>query len=143
MWRSAVGEKYHKACRRLANEQQQRRLLLIEIVGRFKREQPVIDSEQRLSWKVVDEDTGDALERSDQMTPEQLLMIGAILTLPKRTLERDQRRIAAINAVTAYCGVEEGISDRRDPWGRPAKRDAPTVTKAAKLAPLASDIALN
>jgi len=89
----------------------QRKLLLVEIVDRFKKEQPVIDSERQLSGKVVDEDTRGALERSDQMTPEQLLLIDAILTLPETSLERElQRRIAAIHAVTACCGVEEGRS---------------------------------
>jgi len=49
----------------------------------------VIDSERQLSGKVVDEDTREALERSDQMTPEQLLLIDAILTLPKTSLEKE------------------------------------------------------
>lgn len=65
-------EKYHKVNRRLKSERQrQRRLLLVEIVNRFKKEQPVIDSEQQLSGKVVNEDTRNALEQSN-MTPEQL-----------------------------------------------------------------------
>ncbi|MCJ1381230.1 hypothetical protein MMC17_004339 [Xylographa soralifera] len=63
--------KYQKARRRLRNEMaRQRKLLLVEIVDRFKKEQPVIDSERQLSGKVVDEDTRGALERSGQMTPE-------------------------------------------------------------------------
>jgi len=78
------------------------------------------------------------------MTPEQLLLIDAILTFPETTLEKEcQRRIAAINAVTVYCGVEEGTPYRRGPRGRPAKGDAPTAAKVAKLAPSASDIALS
>jgi hypothetical protein len=138
-------EKYRKAIRRLDSEKQrQRRLLLVEIVDRFKKEQPVIDSERQLSGKVVDEDTRGALERSDQVTPEQLLLIDAILTLPETTLEKEcQRRIAAINVVIAYCGVEEGTPYRRGPHGRPAKGNAPPVAKAAKLVPSASDIALS
>jgi hypothetical protein len=48
----------------------QRRLLLVKIVDRFKKEQPVIDSERQLSGKVVDEDTYSVLEQSDQITPE-------------------------------------------------------------------------
>ncbi|PQE05390.1 C2H2 finger domain-containing protein [Rutstroemia sp. NJR-2017a BBW] len=138
-------ENYHKACRRLRNEKQrQRRLLLVEIVDRFKKEQPVIESERQLLGKVVDEDTRGALERSGQMTPEQLLLIDAILTLPETTLEREyQRRIAAINAITAYCGVEEGTPYRHGPRGRPAKSTVPVITKAAKLAPSASDITLS
>ena len=71
----------------------------------------MIDSERQLSGKVVDKDTRGALERSDQMTPEQLLLIDAILTLPETSPERElQRRIAAIYAVTTCCGVEEGRS---------------------------------
>ncbi len=59
-------EKHRKACRRLNNEKQrQRRLLMIEIVDRFKKEQPVIDSERQLSGKVLNEDTRGVLERSD------------------------------------------------------------------------------
>ena len=73
----------------------------------------MIDSERQLSGKVVDEDTRDALERSDQMTPEHLLLIDAILTLPETSLENEnRRRIAAVNAITAYCGVEEGLASR-------------------------------
>jgi hypothetical protein len=57
---------------------------------------------------VVDENTRGASERSDQKTPEQLHLIDVILTLLETTFEKEcQRRIAAINAVTTYCGVEE------------------------------------
>jgi hypothetical protein len=51
--------------------------------------------------------------------------------------------VAAINSVTAYCGVEEGTPYRRGPRGRPAKGDTPTAAMAAKLAPSALDIALS
>jgi len=43
----------------------------------------VIDSERQLSGKVVNDDTRGALERSDQITLEQLCLIDAILTLPE------------------------------------------------------------
>ena len=124
-------EKYQKAIRRLRSEKQrQRRLLLVELVDRFKKEQPVIDSERQLSGKVVDEDTRDALEQSDQLTPEHLLLIDAILTLPETSLENEsRRRIMAINAITMYCGVEEGPAPRRIQRGRPAKDDSPPVFK--------------
>jgi hypothetical protein len=69
----------------------------------------VINSKQQLSRKLVDKDTRDVLERLDQLTLEHLLLIDAILTLPKTSLENEnRRRIAAVNAITAYCGVEEG-----------------------------------
>jgi len=54
-----------------------------EIADCFKKEQPVIDSERQLSGKVVNDDTRGALERSDQITLEQLCLIDAILTLPE------------------------------------------------------------
>ncbi|KAF4634344.1 hypothetical protein G7Y89_g3764 [Cudoniella acicularis] len=59
------------------------------IIYRFKKEQLVIDSERQLSGKVVDEDMRGVLERSDQITPEQPLLIDAILTLPKTSLEKE------------------------------------------------------
>ncbi|TKA75461.1 hypothetical protein B0A49_09465 [Cryomyces minteri] len=131
-------EKYHKACRRLRNEKQrQRRLLLVETIERFKKEQPVIDSERQLSGKIVNEDTRGALERSDQTTPEQLLLIDAILTLPETTLEECERRIAAINAITAYCGVEEGSPCLRGLCARRVKDDV-----GVGPAPSAPDTAL-
>ncbi|KAH8587036.1 hypothetical protein B0O99DRAFT_699067 [Bisporella sp. PMI_857] len=124
-------EKYQKARRRLQSEKQrQRRLLLADLVERFKKEQPVIDSERQLAGKVVDEDTRDALAQSDQVTPEHLLLIDAILTLPETSLENEyQRRIAAVNAITAYCGVEEGPAPRRIQRGRPVKDESPPVLK--------------
>ena len=124
-------EEYQKAIRRLRSEKQrQRRLLLVELVDRFKKEQPVIDSERQLSGKVVDEDTRDALEQSDQLNPEHLLLIDAILTLPETSLENEsRRRIIAINAITMYCGIEEGPSPRGIQRGRPAKDDTPPVIK--------------
>jgi hypothetical protein len=138
-------EKYQKARRRLRSEKQrQRRLLLVDLVDRYKKEQPAIDSERQLSGKVVDEDTRGALERLDQMTPEQLLLIDAILTLPETTFEKEcQRRIAAINAVAAYCGVEEGQPCCRGPRGRTVKGNVPPAVQAADRARSAPDTALS
>lgn len=68
----------------------------------------MINSERQFSGKVVDKDTRGSLERSNQIRPEQLLVINPILTLPKTSLDKElKRRIAAIRAVTGYCGVEE------------------------------------
>jgi hypothetical protein len=48
------------------------------------------------------------------MPPQQMLIIDAILTLPGTTLEAEyQRRIHAINAVTAFCGMEDGRPTHR------------------------------
>jgi hypothetical protein len=50
-------EKYQKArCCFRSKKQQQQRLLLVDLVDRFKKKQPVIDSKQQLSGKVVDKD---------------------------------------------------------------------------------------
>jgi hypothetical protein len=49
----------------------------------------VINSKQQLLGKVVDKDTRGTLEQSDQMTLKQLLLINAILTLPKTLLEKE------------------------------------------------------
>jgi len=100
--------KYLKAGKCLTNERQrQRRLLLVDVKERFK-EQPIIDSERQLSGKMINEDTRDALVQTDQIGLKQLCLMDAILTLPETSLEKEyQRRINAINAVIAYCGVEE------------------------------------
>jgi hypothetical protein len=99
-------------------------------VDRFKKKQLVIDNKQQLSKKMVNEDTQNALERLDQVTLEHLLLINAILTLPKTSLENEnQRRIAAVNAITAYCDIEKGPASRRIQQGRPVKDDSPPVLK--------------
>jgi hypothetical protein len=96
--------------------------MLRDIIEKYKKEQPVIDSERQLSGKVVDEEVRGALERSDNMTPEHLRLIDAIMTLPETTLDMEmQRRITAINAVIAYCGVEEGRSYSSRRGGRPVR----------------------
>jgi hypothetical protein len=122
-------EKHRIAVRRLASEKQrQKRLLLVDIRDRYKKEQPVIDSERQLSGKVVDEEVRSVLKRSKDITPEHLILIDAIMTLPETSIEKElQRRIAGINAVTAYCGVEEGRSYSGSTRGRPATGGASTA----------------
>jgi hypothetical protein len=73
------------------------------------------------------------------MTPEHLLLINAILTLPETSLENEnRRRIAAINAITAYYGVEEGPASRHIQRGPPLKDDSSLVVKVKK-----QDVALS
>lgn len=107
-----IEEKYLRAGNRLRSEKQrQRRLLLIDIKDQYKKEQPVRDSARQLSGKILDEEVLDVLKRSENMTAEHLYLIDAIMTLPETSFEKElQRRIVGINAVTAYCGVEEGRS---------------------------------
>ncbi|KGQ00728.1 hypothetical protein PAAG_12606 [Paracoccidioides lutzii Pb01] len=96
--------------RELLNEKQRARAQLKRVkLDQYKQEQPVIDSERQLSGGIINEDVKNALEGIKYMTPEHLTLIDAILTLPGRTWEAEQqRRINAMNAVTKYCGVEEG-----------------------------------
>jgi predicted RNA-binding Zn-ribbon protein involved in translation (DUF1610 family) len=70
------------------------------------------------------------------MTPEQLLLIDAVLTLPETSLEKEcQRRITAINAVTAYCSVEERVTFRRSRASQPV----PPVSAVKDEKPLRSE----
>jgi hypothetical protein len=62
---------------------------------------------------------------------EHLLLIDAIITLPKTLIERElQRRTTAINAITVYYGVKEGrsYSNRRPAY--PARGDASVIVNA-------------
>ncbi|CZR66010.1 uncharacterized protein PAC_15910 [Phialocephala subalpina] len=100
-------------------------------------DQPVKDSERQLAGIVVDKDTRDALIRAD-MSPEQLGLIDAILTLPGKSPEQElQRRITAINAVTLYCGVEEGAPSRHV---RHARLSVPRGSRCARCRSPPGDI---
>lgn len=106
---------YQRAQREFRNEwQRQRNQLVRENLERYKNEQPVIDSERQLTGKLVDEEVMGALERTGYMTPQHMIFIDTVLTMPGSTVEKEyQRRIAAINAVIAFCDVEEGAPTRR------------------------------
>ena len=108
-------QKYNKSVRELGNEKQrQRNRRIRENLEQYKNEQPVIDLERQLARKLVDAKVMGALERKGFMPPQQMLMIDTILSLPGTTLEAEyERRIYAINAVAAFCGVEEGRPTRR------------------------------
>jgi hypothetical protein len=76
-----------------------------------------------------------SVSRIRGQTTGQLLLIDAILTVPETSPEKElQRRIAAIHAVTAYCGVEEGRSYLHVRRGRPAAGGVPTIVKAEEQA---------
>jgi hypothetical protein len=118
--------RYQRALRELRNEkQQQRNWLLRQNLERYKDEQPVMDSERQLAGKMVDGEVIGVLERAGYMTPQHMMLIDTILTMPGDTVEKEhQRRIAAIKAVIAFCDVEEGVPSRRPTQKRPAA-DAP------------------
>jgi hypothetical protein len=65
------------------------------------------------------------------MTIEHLLLIEAVMTLPETIPEKEpQRRTVAINAVTVYCGVEEGRSYRDRSSGWSISRGTSTIFNA-------------
>ncbi|KAB8069060.1 hypothetical protein BDV29DRAFT_183512 [Aspergillus leporis] len=108
-------QRYSRAQRVFRNEwQRQRNRLVRENLERYKNEQPVIDTERQLAGKVVDEEVMGALERTGYMTPQHMILIDTVLTMPGSTVEKEyQRRITAINAVIAFCDVEEGSPTRQ------------------------------
>jgi hypothetical protein len=127
-------KRYNLSVRDIRNEKgRQRNRLIRENLERYKNEQPVIDSERQLSGKVVDEEVIDALERTGYMTLQHMTLIDTILTMPGTTIEKEyQRRIAAINAVIAFCDAEEGSPSRsRVPQKRSA--DIVSMPQAAPL----------
>ncbi|KAH7379041.1 hypothetical protein BKA64DRAFT_698284 [Cadophora sp. MPI-SDFR-AT-0126] len=118
---SRKDNRLQKAIKRLYNEKQRKRRELLKDIKVH---------EQQLSGIVVDEDTRDALVRAD-MSPEQLGLIDAILTLPGKSPEQElQRRITAINAVTLYCSVEEGAPSRHVRRSPPGTLVSPPVQAA-------------
>jgi hypothetical protein len=122
--------KFNKAVRELRNEKQrQRNKRIRENLQRYRDEQPVIDLERQLEGLMVDTKVMGALEHTEFVTPEFMLVIDTMLTMPGATVEAEyQRRINAINAVTAFCGVEEGrsISRPKKSGRRPAADDLPS-----------------
>ncbi|KAG5293363.1 hypothetical protein I7I50_03747 [Histoplasma capsulatum G186AR] len=126
-----AGQAYQRTLRELQSEKrQQRNRMVRENLERYKNDQPVIDSERQLSGKMVDEEVIDVLQRSGYMTPQHLILIDTVLTIPATTVEAEyRRRIAAINAVTAFCDVEEGAPSQRTIC-LPKKRAAPDVASS-------------
>ncbi|KAL4861811.1 hypothetical protein BDV12DRAFT_190834 [Aspergillus spectabilis] len=113
-YRGAV-RRHLRAQRVSRNEwQQQHNRLVRENLERYKNEQPVIDCERQLAGKLLDDEVKGALERTGYITPQHMILLDNILSMPGATVEKEyQRRIAAINAVIAFCDVEEGSPTRR------------------------------
>jgi Protein of unknown function (DUF3435) len=129
-------QRYDKTVRELRNEKQrQRNRRIRENLERYKNEQPVIDLELQLAGKLVDTKVMEALEHKGFMPPEHLMVIDTMLTMPGATLEAEyQRRINAINAVTVFCGVEEGRPTPRPAQSRrrPATDDVNSCSPAKR-----------
>jgi hypothetical protein len=74
----------------LRNEKQrQQNRLKRENLERYKREQPVIDSERQLSGKVVDKEVLGVLQRTGPIARKHLLLLDAVLTMPEATVEAE------------------------------------------------------
>ncbi|KMU77075.1 hypothetical protein CISG_06113 [Coccidioides immitis RMSCC 3703] len=88
----------------------------------------------------------ETLEHKSFMPPEHLIMVDAILSMPGATIEAEyQRRINAINAMAAFCRMEEGqptlrptpsrrrpVPDGDDPCP-PAKRQRRSVENDTEI----------
>lgn len=143
-------QRYKIAGRELRNEKQrQRNRRIRENLERYRKEQPVIDIEQQLAGKLVNRKVMDILEHKSLMPPQHLAVIDATLTMPGTTLEAEyQRRINAINAMIAFCPVEEGRpiprtthsrrrpvpDDDNDEVDAPAKRQRHTLEDDTEIA---------
>ena len=116
--------KEKRAQLKLRNEKQrQRNKRIRENLERYKNEQRVIDLEQQLQGKLVDKKVMGAIEKAEVSSPEFMMVIETVLTMPGTTIEAEyQRRINAIKAMTAFCGVEEG---------RPTSRAVKSLRRAA------------
>jgi hypothetical protein len=109
-------DRRHRRSQRVTrNEwQRQRNRLVRENLERYKNEQPVIDCERQLAGKFLDDEVKGALERTGYMTPQHMILIDNVLSIPGPTIEKEyQRRIAAIQAVVGFCDVEDGSPTRR------------------------------
>jgi hypothetical protein len=121
---------YKELSRQINNERQcQRHALLKDVQDTWDKEQPVIDIERQLSGLKFNEDVNTNLESLDDKPLEQKRLIATVMTLPAATLEDEmRRRNAAINAITAYCKVEEGGCDSPS-----RKRDSTHATSIIKV----------
>ncbi|EEH39099.2 hypothetical protein PAAG_01561 [Paracoccidioides lutzii Pb01] len=113
------------------SEKQRARIQLKrDILERYRPEEPVVDSQRQVSGKVVDKDMENELVRSEYKTPEQMIVIDAVLTLPPRVPEGElQRQITAIHGVSVYYGAGEHPLCRRR--GRGSSRKPITVKPTA------------
>jgi hypothetical protein len=96
---------------RIVSERKRRRAaLLVKIQEKYEKEEPVRIIERQLAGVKVDTMSKVASYFSDDTLPEHRRLIETmILAPPGATLEAErQRRNDAINAVTAYCKIEEG-----------------------------------
>ncbi|OJZ79991.1 hypothetical protein ASPFODRAFT_86016 [Aspergillus luchuensis CBS 106.47] len=111
--------RHNRAVRALRNENQRIR----ENLERYRNEQTVIDFECQLAGLMVTPRVKKTLQDRDSMSAQHLTFIDCMMAIPGKTLEAEyQRRIAAIDAGTVFCGVEEA---RHTPRAAQSRRPAP------------------
>lgn len=107
----------YKAFKRKLNSEKQRlkNKLLKEVREKWDSERASQDIKDQLSGKKFTRNIRTALNLSSIKTPEHKKLIETIFSLPGSTLEDEtSRRVAAINAISHYCNLEESYSDARD-----------------------------
>ena len=118
--------KYQELNKKIASERERlRAALLIETQENYEREGPVRSIERQLAGVKIDTAPKVVSYFSSDTLPEQRRLIETmILAPPGATLDAErQRRSDAINAVTAYCKIEEGDmrGGRKRSGGRPKR----------------------
>ena len=109
--RAAENPTYQKLNRRIANEKERlRRALLEEIQRQYELEDSVRSIENQLAGaKVKGAEKALTYFSKDTLPEQQRLIETLILAPPGATLEEEySRRDDAVNAVVAYCKIEEG-----------------------------------
>jgi hypothetical protein len=122
---------YQDLSRQISNEKQRLRYALIkEVQQRYDQEQPVKEVERQLAGIKLEVDPKLASYFSDETPPEQKHLIEMLMLAPPGTTYKEEvrRRNNATNAVTAYCGFQEGETDKRQK--RPTGLGKPEVISA-------------
>lgn len=108
-----------------------RHALRKEIRKKWDTKQAVVDIERQLSGATFGEDMKMRLETSVKRSPEHKRLIETVMSLPGSTLEDEtNRRNAAINAIIAYCEIEEGGSYQPNRQRQSTSRLASLTIKA-------------
>ena len=88
-------------------KRRQEKALLPEMKARYKKEQPVIDIQRQLKGLLSVEPETATVE--DHVFVERVRVIDALFTFATSSPEEEsQRRVEAINALTALCRLQEG-----------------------------------
>ena len=108
--RASQIQKHEELGREIRNVKQRLRdALRIKIKKEWDQEQAVKNIEQQLSGLKFSKNVKVKLESASNRTPEHTRLIECIVSLPGSTIKEEmQRRSDAINAVIAYCKIEEG-----------------------------------